>query len=543
MFLFHVTIIIGVIMKIIRITDFKVIMTLILSLIVSLTYAVWLDSEPFRLYQPDGTPLDVLLSGDFLYNWHHDSRGYTIVLDRETGYWCWAIDENGFIISSGLPIHLNPIDEVIRSFDIRPNLTLSLEKYYELREAWEMSIAGSAAPSHGVIQNITIFIRFRDQTEFPQTIAHWDQLLNDRTQGANSMFNYFWNISNETLEVESPFFPISHNNMVLSYWHHRERRFYLPSSATNPDGYDSIAERDRNLHDLLANAVKAVEEQIPTNLLLNTGNPNNVDNVNFIIRGQTNHGALIWPHRWVLTHAHATIHGLRVWNYNVNIEQFPRQGVAVYAHEFAHTLGFPDFYVYAGYTNITPVGGWCLMSNDREPPQSISAAAIDRYTNWFQDRLPRITSNQRLTLHPLSTHGIQGAVRLDPATNPANEYFVIEFRNNSVSLIDRSLPSSGIFIKRVNPNINTGNRHGPPHEVYYFRPNGTHNTTGLINNAHFSANSGRTLFSSTTNPFPFWLNGNRVNQIVIYDISEIGETMSFSVHLGGANINQISDSF
>ena len=61
----------------------------------------YLRNFPVKVVQPDGEELDIFASGDEFYNWLHDKDGYTIIQDPETGYYVYAIEKDGDLISSG----------------------------------------------------------------------------------------------------------------------------------------------------------------------------------------------------------------------------------------------------------------------------------------------------------------------------------------------------------------------------------------------------------------------------------------------------------
>ncbi|MCL1827090.1 MAG: hypothetical protein FWG20_03515, partial [Candidatus Cloacimonetes bacterium] len=49
--------------------------------------SAWFDNILSRVTQPDGTPVEVFLTGDEYHNWAHDEDGYTIIQDDATGFW------------------------------------------------------------------------------------------------------------------------------------------------------------------------------------------------------------------------------------------------------------------------------------------------------------------------------------------------------------------------------------------------------------------------------------------------------------------------
>ena len=294
-------------------------------------HTAWLDNIPGVLVQPDGKRVNVYFSGDEFHNWPHDYEGFTIIQDALTGYWCWAREENGDLISTGYPIHLyNPTD-----IAVTPRQNISNERYLEKRRPFEQEFNSrtrdARSPSTGVIQSLTVFIRFADDPEFTKEISYHDEMLNAQEEGVNSLYRYFYDASYGQLEVFSPMFPKTNGNTVVSYRSTQNRSYFQPyNSVTNPNGYQGGNygnERIIREHTLLRDALLYIRPQIPPSLILDSNGSGRIDNVNFIIRGeQDGWSDLLWPHRYILYTHHVEINGSIVSNYNFNIEDFPRAG-------------------------------------------------------------------------------------------------------------------------------------------------------------------------------------------------------------------------
>jgi M6 family metalloprotease-like protein len=485
--------------------------------------AAWLENVPATIEQPDGTLVDVFYSGDEFHNWIHDIDNYTIVFDEETGFYSWATYDGDTIVSSDIPIHLG----TPQSIGLKPNINITEEQYREKRQRRETtsSRSRSAAPTTGTINNIVIFIRFAGEAEFSVTTATYESLFNNASGSVLSLKKYFIDASYQQLTVNSHFFPTPTGNTILSYQSQHPRGYFRPFSSTNLIGYTNDTESRLRSHDLLAAAINFIEPQVPTSLILDSNNNGNVDNVCFVISGNASHNSdLLWPHKWSLHSQHVSIHGKRVWEYNVNLQNM--MNVAVLAHEFAHTLGAPDLYRYYN-SNITPIGPWCLMaSTNTNQPQSICSYLKAKYLNWTY--LPAIFVNGTYTLNPLTTHQTDHALRII-SPNSNIQHFIVEYRRHNTGLIDQSLTNSGILIYRVNTTVDGGNMEAPD-EVYLFRQSGTVSNNGQINNALFSANLGRTTFNDSTNPSSFLSNGGP-GGISITNIGNAGETITFTLTL------------
>ena len=110
-----------------------------------------------------------------------------------------------------------------------------------------------------------------------------------------------------------------------------------------------------------------------------------------------------------------------------------------------------------------------------------------------------------------------------PSPNSYSEFFILEYRKR-IGLFEPSVPGDGLIIYRIDPYEN-GNASGPPDEVYLFRPGGDMNNNGNVNQAHFSADVGRTEFNDNTNPAGFLQDGSPGGIF----ISEIGFLCRFKV--------------
>ena len=108
----------------------KKIITLLSALLLCVTLqAAYLTNVPRTLIQPNGDTLHCFASGDEYYVRLHDAQGYTIVQNPQTGYFVYAVRENGCIKpSSWIAGQCNPAAK-----GLVPNLRISREEYLKLR--------------------------------------------------------------------------------------------------------------------------------------------------------------------------------------------------------------------------------------------------------------------------------------------------------------------------------------------------------------------------------------------------------------------------
>ena len=498
-----------------------------------LLQAAWLQNEPMVVTQPNGTEIHCFATGDEFYNWLHDADNYTIIQSAEDGYYYYAELVDGKLKPSFYRV--GEINPGTTSLVAGANISgLQMKLVREKTEA-DMQITKSKlsdSRAAGTLNNLVIYIRFSDQPEFTSDTIENYLKFNNTEPGANSLFNYFQEISYDQLQLPSTFYPVPPDNIILSYQDAFPRNYYIPYNVvTNPDGYQNGNQRTQREHQLLANAVTYINlnSPVPTSLDLDYNNDGNVDNVVFIIRGApTAWSTLLWPHRWSLFNETVFINDKRVWDFNFQLEtHMASSGVGVLCHEMYHSLGAPDLYRYNN-TEITPIGPWDIMAANNNPPQYMGAFMKYKYGGWIED-IPWITESGTYTIKPL-TNAQNNAFRIH-SQNSSQEYFVVEYRKKE-GTFESTLPKSGLLIYRINPAAGNGNASGPPDEVYVFRPDGSLTNTGNLNNAVFGTDYDRTEFNDYTNPNAFLQDGS-VGGVYIYDVSSIGDSMTFSVDFPG----------
>ncbi len=517
--------------------SFNIISCLIIiaMLISGSTFAAFLKNVPVKINQPDGTALNVFASGDEYYYRMHDAENYTITRDPLTGYYVYA---------SILNDELVPTDYVLGEIDphlteLQAGICISSTKWAQLRhDFWENTPAktpngiNNLGPlSSGTINNVVVYIRFSDQPEFTNNVAYYDAMFNNTAPSANSMYNYYKDVSYNTLFINSSYFPSPSGTVIVSYQDPHERNYYVPfDTLTNPTGYHSN-ERTSREHALLTAAINAIASQVPVGLNIDHDNDGYVDNVCFIIKGGTTAwSTLLWPHRWALYSTSAYINSKQVWDYNFQLDDFLTGSAnGVLCHEMFHTLGAPDLYHYAG-DGMSPVGSWDIMENNANPPQSMGAYMKYQYGNWISS-IPAITSSGTYTLNPI-TSSTNNCYKLY-SPNSTTEFFVFEFRKKT-GTFENSIPGSGLLIYRINTTVGAGNAGGPPDEVYVYRPGGSPSSNGSVSMANFSTETGRVELNNSTNPYAFFTDGSLANIDISNVTSSAGGTISFTVNVGTA---------
>ena len=472
---------------------------------------------PSSVSQPDGSVLNLFASGDEYANRLHDANGYTIIQSAVDGYYYYAILEKGEPVPSAY--RYGTIDP--SAYGLIPHINIS-------REARQRKIdfmnaqkrRNERGPNIGNVNNLCIYIRFSDQTEFEIPRSVYNARFNEVGDNAVSLRSYFQKVSYNQLQFMTYHYPTCADIINLSYQDIHPRSYYLPYNAvTNPNGYIDDDTRTYREHNLLMNAVYAVASQVPASLNIDADNDGHVDNVCFIIRGP--HSAwsdLLWAHRWVLFSHNVSIRNKRIQDYTFQPED--QNDVTTLCHEMFHSVGAPDLYHYE-YDGLTPVGCWDIMESG-EGHMCIFMKYF--YGQWISS-LPLAQIGNTYTLNPVTSP--TNNVYMYPIPGSNYEFLVFEYRKKGSDVFEEKLPGSGLLIYRIDQRFE-GNADGPPEGIYVYRPNGTLTHNGLVAEAPFSADNYRIAFNVYTNPQPFLNNGNTF-PINLKNITSTGETISFTL--------------
>ena len=504
-----------------------VIVITLLALNTNSARAAPIDKFPVTVTQPDGTELNLFASGDEFYNWLQDEQGYTVIQDPDSGYYVYADLVDGLLIPTQFIV--GETDPALEG--LLPFINIAPEQIGEIRQT-ALDLRAQAigeihnGPNVGTINNLVIFIRFLGEAEFSNPLSLYTNMLNSTTAGANSLRNYFTEVSYGALTVNSSLFPIP-GSTVVSYEDSHTRGYYQPWSVTNTGGYtggDDGEERGVREMALLSTAIAYVNNrgQFPAGNLIDGNGDGYVDSLTFIASGApTAWSTLLWPHMSGMYDG-TMINGKAVGSYAFQLDSVLNNGVL--AHEMFHVLGAPDLYHYTD-NDIQPVGGWDVMEYNANPPEHMSCYMKYKYGGW----IPSLTGISATGFYILNS-------QVSPANNcfkiaspnSTTEYFVVEYRNRT-GTFETSLPGSGLLVYRINTAAEDGNADGPPDEVYLYRPGGTNSVNGTVNAAHFSSQVGRTEINDTTDPSSFLSTGSAGGLRICNVGASGGESITFNL--------------
>lgn len=493
----------------------------------------YIDNFPQTIVQPNGAVIHCFLSGDEYYNWLHDENNYTIIQNQKTGYYCYALNQNDELVASK---YIVGVDDP-KSTSLRPGIQISSEELLKIRrqsveslpEEPELETKSATMSSVRTLNNLVIYVRFSDQDEFEPKQATYSSWFNSADSGANSMYNYFREVSYQKLNIVSTFYPVNNGSEIKSYQDSHILNYYCPWTTQNDSGY-SVTDGGRMKNDrewkLVDNAIRFIENQVPSSLDLDSNKDNKVDNICFVIRGRYMTPnilcpILLWPHAFK-RYGNISLNSKLVCSYNFQIEDYiDYKKTGVLCHEMFHSIGAGDLYRYNG----TPVGPWDLMGNTTNPPQSMCAEYKARYGSWIDlDSIPEIIASGHYRLNPISS-AKNNCYKIN-FSNPY-EYYMLEFRQKS-GTFESSLPGTGLIIYRIDKSSCCRNSLGPPDWLYIFRPNATNTSNGNVNDAYFDGIAGRSTFRNTSYPAGH-LNTDPINNISIENILVTGNAISFDV--------------
>ncbi len=529
----------------------------LLQMLAAPAWGAYISNLPMAITQPDGTRVSCLASGDEIYSWLHDSDGFTIGKNSEGWYVYVARQGETLACSDAIVGKDRP-----REHGLTPYANVSENRLRDLyahqaRYFRQPDVGRRTSPVNGTMHNIVIYVRFQDQlTEFtdpqgnPLPSSHFGSVFNGLS--GLTLQNYYKDVSYDSLNVQTQFFPTSTTGSVVSYQESaHNRNYYRPNvNGNNPEGYSTMETGMTRIQDLLRNAVASVMGQIPNDPLnydLDVSGDNLVDNVSLIIMGTSEEspiievsqgvylGAMLWSHRNTMSGDPLLIHNVQVGAYTVLMQDQlnSTSGLATAVHELFHTFGAPDLYKYNVDANADDswnqtfggVGTWDIMCRFTDVPQHMSSYAKWKYGGWLD--IPTVTGSQTISLQPANA-ARNCAVKIDSANAPS-EFYILEYRvKQPGGTFDGGIPGSGLLVYRIDENVAQGNQNSPPYNVYLFRLNGSPTQFGDINNAHLGYPQ-RASFNAATNPYPFLTSGVPDN-LDISDISSAQSTLSFTLN-------------
>ena len=388
--------------------------------------------------QPDGTTIGIHLHGDEFHHWATDDTGRILEQDAD-GFWRVATGITSRQLEGG-----------------RAAATLRRAAANQARQEYA---AQHAAANFGSPKIPVILVGFSGQNEgFSKTAEDFDAMLNSADYTANSAIG----------SVRTYFEENSHRQFTPEF------EVLGPVNLTSPKSYyggniSSQQGSDTRPEMALVHAAQALDKTVDFSRYDNDGD-GTVDFVLFYFSGydeaQGGNTNCIWSHAWYLSASQnarnqRTFDGVKLDRYFCTAELKGGSGstmcsIGTTCHEFAHTLGLPDFYDADYETNgeAASMYSFDLMSsgnynaNSTIPPYF---TAEELYEVGWMSAIPEMATSGTVTLPAVNYPDATGYSAYMTKAAANGEYFVYEVRGGQ--RWDAPLPQ-GMMVYHVDKSTN-----------------------------------------------------------------------------------------
>ncbi len=374
--------------------------------------------------------------------------------------------------------------------------------------------------------NLVLFVQFPETKGNFMTSAYTDKAVRYYTDTTypKSLVSYMNTISYGMFHVET-YIPQLFNNVIQPIVLDNSRTFYTDDHAVSKE------------------VLGKAKTLIQANTNLDFDNDGFVDNITLIFAGDSGERlTTFYAHKFSYDAPDDLFNNKSVGTINIQMGDdlfgtSTLSGPGVIAHEFMHSLGYPDLY---HETGGDPVASWDIMAQATIFMSWPLAYLRSWKSQWLN--IDTITKNQtNVTLVPSSKSSGNRAYILKTELSDT-EFFVVEYRQKSSDInngLDYKIPGSGLIVYRINTNTNnlTNRAEDKPDGVYVFRQGETTVTAATFDNlkySFFSKESGRTSFGSadlnakiSDNALVY--SDGQNSGIVLSNIGSAGDTISFDV--------------
>ena len=413
----------------------NILLTVLLALCATLT-AIAGPAYPGRINytQPDGSTIGICLHGDEYCHWVTDDAGNILEQDAD-GFW--------------------RVSQTITRNTLGVRQQEAAARRAAAAEAFKAA-AGSSA-NFGSPKIPVILVGFKDKA-FSKTNAQFSAMLNTPGYSENNAIGSVFDYYNEnSFGLFTPQFevlgPVTLDNNMSYY------------GANDSKGNDVLPEM------ALVHAAEKLDSTVDFSRYDNDGD-GTVEFVIFYYAGhdeaQSGGTNCIWSHAWYL-HASANARSCRSFD-GVDLDRYfctselkgssgnTMCSIGTTCHEFAHTLGLPDFYDADYATNGSAANMYYLdlMASGSYNPNN--ASTTPPYLNseelaeigWLS-AIPELTTTGSVTLPAVNYPGASSYSAYMTKTKVNNEYFVYECRGGQ--RWDAGIPT-GLLVYHVDKSTN-----------------------------------------------------------------------------------------
>ena len=384
--------------------------------------------------QPDGSKINIYLHGDEFGHWATDDAGNILEQDAD-GYWRISGSLNRSTLGS-----LQEAAAVKRAAAAQARAEYA-------QKAQSNNFGSPKIP--------VILVGFSDKA-FSKTNAEFSAMLNTPGYSVNNAIGSVWDYFNEnSFEAFTPVFdvlgPVTLDNNMAYY------------GGNNSNGDDKLPEM------ALVHAAQKLDSSVNFAQYDNDGD-GTVEFVIFYFAGfdeaQGGSTNCIWSHAWYLSSSSnarnsRTFDNVKLDRYFCTAELKGSSGstmcsIGTTCHEFAHTLGLPDFYDADYSTNGTAASMYSLSLmasgsynvNSTTPPYFNAEELTE--IGWLSS-IPELTSTGSVTLQAVNYPGASQYSAYMTKTSVNNEYFVYECRRGQ--RWDAGIPT-GMLVYHVDKSTN-----------------------------------------------------------------------------------------
>ncbi|MBR1573547.1 MAG: M6 family metalloprotease domain-containing protein [Bacteroidales bacterium] len=384
----------------------KKVLTGVLALLMGCAaFAIPADRRPIHYTQPDGTTITILLHGDEFEHYATDLDGQPLALGTD-GFYRPATDIQAARVRS-------------------PRMTRSAAQRMQA-----MARDKARVSNIGEKRIPVVLVNFTDtQFRISDPKAKFEALLNQHGysyNGANGSVQDYY-VDNSQGQFR-PVFDV-----------------FGPYDLDNKSSYYAGSDGTANAHEAVVEALRQAAEEYDLSIYDSDGD-GIIDmtlmyyaGYNQAEGGPTN---TIWPHQWSVQYseyANQKVDGLRIGKYFCTSEYKGSQGgrmcsIGTTCHEFAHSLGLPDWYdtdyevngITHGLAEFSPMCHGSYLNDSRTPPyfnveERVMLGWVDR-----EKAFTEVAGNGTLKIGPVyenHAYTIQAPTR--------GEYFYLEFRDGT----------------------------------------------------------------------------------------------------------------
>lgn len=511
----------------------------------SVSYAVPAAPHTQELEQPDGTKFKARLKGDERLYWHETEAGYTIIKDKDTKWWHYALkDKDKGLIMSGHRVGEAGVEKLGIKRGLVPTRKQSFERSAEDAALNFRGQRRSVSLPH--TQNLIVIMVDFNNVAGTYSPESFESLFFSST--TKSVADYYNEVSYGNFKIAPAADTYGMNAGIIGW---------LRLNQNHPDCENAI-DSTSCYETLVSSAVNAANPYINfSSFDTNGDNSISTDELSIIIIAagyEEAYGAApgpgVWAHQWQLS-TPLTLDGKTIKHYAIFGEkQDSHQAtIGVMVHELGHLmLDLPDLYDIEGhssgigYFELMSKGAWCKSASDNysgQTPVHLSAWSKE-YAGFVT---PTATTDQKGVSFPAVSES--STVIVKAPTQNANEYFLIENRYMSgydaglqgclkgspteggglaIWHVDKSLLSDGC-IKWNNCNANRKHRLVDLEEA-----DGTQDLDGTgssrLQDLFYTGNNSG--FNDVTNPNNKSYSGIS-NNVAVSNISSYGAAMSADI--------------